>query len=102
MILNENDKTIKDSKEIANKINNNFASIIKKLNLRKDTGTSFESQENCKMIKTKFGKESFSFEVFSEDAAANAIKNLPTGKASVSGDIPVSITKETIDAYCPN
>ena len=56
MILNENDKTIKDSKEIANKINNNFASIIKKLNLRKDTGTSFESQENCKMIKTKFGK----------------------------------------------
>ena len=102
MILNENDKTIKHSKEIANKINNNFASIIKKLNLRKDTGTSFESQENCKIIKTKFGKESFSFEVFSEDKVTNAIKNLPTGKASVSDDIPVFITKETIDTYCPN
>ena len=32
---------------------------------------------------------------------ANAIKNLPTGKASVSNDILVSIIKETIDAYFP-
>ena len=53
------------------------------------------------MIKTKFGKENLSFKVFTEDAVANAIKNLPTGKASVSSDVPVSIMKETIDAYCP-
>ena len=53
------------------------------------------------MIKTKFGKENFSFKIFTEDAVANVIKNLPTGKASVSNDIPVSIMKETIDAYCP-
>ena len=32
---------------------------------------------------------------------ANAIKNLPTGKASVSNDITVSIMKEAIYAYCP-
>ena len=49
----------------------------------------------------KFGKENFSFKVFTEDTVANAIKNLPTGKASVSNGISVSITKETIDAYCP-
>ena len=49
----------------------------------------------------KFGKEHFSFEVFTEDTVANAIKNLPSGKASVSDDILVSPMKETIDAYCP-
>ena len=37
-----------------------------------------------------------------DDAVANAIKNSPTGKASVSNDIPVSIMKiKTIDTYCP-
>ena len=93
IILNENYKTIKDGKEIANKFNKYFANIIKKLNLKKDTGSSFESQESCRMIKGKFGNESFSFEVFSEDTVTNAIKNLLTGKASVSNDILVSIMK---------
>ena len=32
---------------------------------------------------------------------ANKIKNLPTGKASASNDIPVSIMTEAIDIYCP-
>ena len=100
IILNENDKTIKDGKEIANKFNKYFANVIKKLNLKKDTGTS-ESKESCRMIKIKFGKEIFSFNVFTEDTVANAIKNLPTSKVSVSIDIPVSVMKETIDTYCP-
>ena len=29
------------------------------------------------------------------------VKNLPTGKASVSNDISASVMKETIEAYCP-
>ena len=49
--------------------------------------------------KAKFGKEKFSFEVFSEDAAANSVKNLRTSKPSVSNDIPFSVMKETVDAY---
>ena len=49
----------------------------------------------------KFWKENFSFEVFTEDTVAKAITNLPTDKASISNDIPVSIMKETINAYCP-
>ena len=53
------------------------------------------------MIKVNFGKENFSFEVFSEGTPANAITNLPTDKVSVSNDIPVSIMKKTTDAYCP-
>ena len=57
IILNENDKTIKDGKEIANKFNKYFANIIKKLNLKENTRTSFDSQDSCRMIKMKFGKK---------------------------------------------
>ena len=53
------------------------------------------------MIKTKFLKLNFPFEIFTEDAVANAIKNLPTGMTSVSNNIPVSIMKEAIEPYCP-
>ena len=97
---NENDKTIKYGKDIANKFNKHFPNN-KKLNLKKDTGTTFESQESCRMIKMKFGKHNFSFKAFTEDPVANAIKSLPTDKASVSNDITVFIMKETIDVYCP-
>ena len=71
------------------------------LNLKKDARTSFESQKSCWTIKGKFGNENFSFEVFTEDTVANETKNLSTGKASVSNYIPMSIMKETTDAYCP-
>ena len=101
LILNEGDKTINDVMEITDKFNKYFANVIKKLNMEEDTGISFESQESCRIIKTKFWKENFSFEVFIENAIANPIKNLPTGKASVSNDIPVSILKKIIDVYCP-
>ena len=53
------------------------------------------------MVKMKLGKEDLSFKFFIEDTFVNAIKNLSTGKANVSNHIPVSIMKETIDAYCP-
>ena len=49
----------------------------------------------------KLGKEDLSFKFFIEDTFVNAIKNLSTRKANVSNHIPVSIMKETIDAYCP-
>ena len=52
-------------------------------------------------MKLKFGKENFSFEVFTEDTVAKAIKNLSRSKASVANDIPVSIMKVIMDAYCP-
>ena len=76
IILNENDKALKDCKEITNRFNRYFVDIVKKQNLKKDTGTSFESQEICRMIKTKVGKENFSFEVFTEAAVVNAIKTI--------------------------
>ena len=57
MILSENDKTKKDGKEIANKFNKYFENIIKKLNLKKDTGTPFEFQESCRMTKMNLEKK---------------------------------------------
>ena len=39
--------------------------------------------------------------MFTEDAVANETKNLSTDKASVPNYIPISIMKETADAYCP-
>ena len=41
---------MKDGKEIRNKFNKRFANNIKKLNLKKDTVTSFESQESNRVI----------------------------------------------------
>ena len=54
LILNEGDKTIDDVMEITNKFNKYFANVIKKLNREEDPGISFESQESCRIIKTKF------------------------------------------------
>ena len=71
------------------------------LNLKKDNGNSFESQESYRMTKMKFGNENFFFEVFTEETVPNTIKNLATYKASVSNDATVSIMKETSDSYCP-
>ena len=53
------------------------------------------------MNKEKFEKKKFTFEVFTEDTVANAIKNIPTGMASISTNTIVFIIKETLDAYCP-
>ena len=46
--LNENDKKLKDVKEIKNKFNKYLANIAKRVNLKKNTGNSFESQESCR------------------------------------------------------
>ena len=54
------------------------------------------------MIKVKFRNENISFVVFTEDSKiGNVIKNLLTGKASVSNDIPITLMKKIIDSYCP-
>ena len=45
------------------------------------------------MNEDKFLNKNFTFEVFTKDTAANAIKNIPTGKASVSTNTAVSIMK---------
>ena len=57
MILNKNDKPVKDVKRIINKSDKTFANITRKLNLKEGTGTSFECQESCRMRKVKIGNK---------------------------------------------
>ena len=57
MILNKNDKPVKDVKRIITKSDKTFANITKKLNLKEGTGTSFESQESCRIRKVKIGSK---------------------------------------------
>ena len=61
IILNETDKTIINAKEIVNKFKKYLENIIKKLSLNKDTGTSFESRESCRVTEIEIRKRTFLF-----------------------------------------
>ena len=50
-------------------------------------------------MKEKFGKEYFHFEPFSKNDIINAIKKLPSIKASISNGIPVSEMKKFVNCY---
>ena len=47
-----------------------------------------------------FGGESFSFKSLSKDDIPDIVKNLPSNKASISSDIPVSIINNFATCYC--
>ena len=51
-------------------------------------------------MKEHLGKGSFSFKPVSKSGIINAIKKLPSNKASVSNDIPVSVMKQFVNCYC--
>ena len=58
---------------------------------QEDESQSFENEESCRLIRENYGGESFSFKSISEDDIIEAVKKLPSNKASISNDIPVSI-----------
>ena len=51
-------------------------------------------------MKEHFGKGSFSFRPVSKSSTFNAIKKLPSNKASISNDIAVSVMKQFANCYC--
>ena len=58
---------------------------------QEDESQSFENEESCRLIRENYGGESFSFKSISKDDIIEAVKKLPSNKASISNDIPVSI-----------
>ena len=44
------------------------------------------------LIRENYGGESFSFKSISKEDIIEAVKNLPSNKASISNDIPISHT----------
>ena len=111
VVLTENNIILKDEQVVANTFNNYFTDLTNGLNLKKtnelpkdfllsDLVDSFNSCESVTRIKeTHKTGEIFSFSDFSEEEVIYTIKNLPNNKASVLGDIPVKVLKQTIDKF---
>ena len=111
IILNENEEIIKDEKIVATTFNNYFTDITKDLVLKESETVCergsltdiIESYNECNSIikiKEKCSTGSiFSFSYFSEEEVVYAIKNLPNNKASIFGDIPVKILKQSVETF---
>ena len=94
IILSENNQTVREDKAICQIFNTYFTNVTKGLKLRQvDESQSFENEESCRLIRENYGGESFSFKSISKDDIIEAVKNLPSNKASISNDIPISIIK---------
>ena len=101
IILNENNQTVRKDKAICQIFNTYFTNVTKGLRLRQvDESQSFENEESCRLIRDNYGGESFSFKSISKDDIIAAVKKLPTNKASISNDMPISIIKNFATCYC--
>ena len=65
-----------------------------------DESQSFENEESCRLIRENYGGESFSFKSISKDDIIEAVKKLPSNKASISNNIPFSVIKNFATCYC--
>ena len=61
---------------------------------------SFKNEESCRLIKELFGNGSLSFKPVTKNDIISAIKKLPSNKASISNDIPISVMKQFANCYC--
>ena len=97
IILNDNDKILKDEKKVAKTLNDYFTNLTKKLKLKpttfNDTVNSFE--------KGRYYKDelSFEFKQFTANELLTIIKEVPSNKASVLNDIPIKIIKNSTQVY---
>ena len=84
IILTENNQTVMEDKAIC-QIFTYFANVTKDLKLQQvDESQSFENKESCRLIWENHGVESFSFKSISKDDIIEAVKKLPSNKASIS------------------
>ena len=65
-----------------------------------DKTHSFENEESCRLLKEHFGNGSLSFKPVSKNDIISTIKKLPSNKASISNDMPVSVIKQFANCYC--
>ena len=101
IILSENNQTVREDKAICQIFNTYFTNVTKGLKLRQvHESQSFENEESCRLIRENYGGEIFSFKSISKDDIIEAVKNLPSNKASISNDIPISIIKNFATCCC--
>ena len=58
-----------------------------------------KTKKACRLIRESYGGESFSFKSISKDDITDAVKKLPSDKASISNYIPISIIKNFATCY---
>ena len=93
-ILTKNNQTVREDKTICQIFETYLTNVTKGLKIRQvDESQSFENEESCRLIKENYSGESFSFKSISEHDIIEAAKKLPSNKASVSNDVPISIMK---------
>ena len=59
-----------------------------------------KTKKAVRLIRENYGDESFSFKSISKDDITEPVKKLPSNKASISNDIPISIIKNFVNCYC--
>ena len=100
-ILTENNQTVRKHKMICQIFNTYVTNVTKGLKLRQvDESQSFENKESCRLIRENYGGESFSFKSISKEDILEAVKKLPSNKASISYDVAISIVKNFATCYC--
>ena len=83
-----------EGKEICQIFSTPFTNVTKGLKLQQvDEYQSFENEESCRLMRENYGGESFTFKSISKDCIIEAVKKLPSNKASISNGILISITK---------
>ena len=101
IILTENNQTVREDKAICQIFNTYFTNVTKGLKLRQvDESQFFEKEGSCRLIRENYGGESFSFKSISKDDIIEAVRKLPSNKASISNDTPVSTIKNFATCYC--
>ena len=111
-ILVENEKILQNEQAIANTFIDYFTDVTHSLGLKKkNVGLentlskivkNFRNSESIKKIKEsqQAGENSsFSFILISEEEVKHTIRDLPTNKSTISGDIPTRILKQHAQIY---
>ena len=101
IIVTENNQTVRENKTICQICNAYFTNVTKGLKLRQiDEYQSFENEESCRLIKENYSGKSFFFKSISKNDIIEAVKKLPSNKASISNDIIISIINNFPTCYC--
>ena len=91
---------MRENRKICQIFNTYFTNITKDLKLRQvDESQSFEKEESCRLIRENYSSGSFSFKSISKDDIIEGVKKLPSNKASISNDIPITM-KSFVHCYC--
>ena len=107
IILSDNDKMLKDEKQVDKALNYCFTNLTKKLKLKPitftDTVNLLENNNSIGKIKGYYKDElSFEFKQFTTNELLKMIKEFPSNKASVLNDIPKKTTKNSAQFTSPN